>query len=105
MRICSYQLRHTRHPASLSILSADSEGQGLIFTPLVLLEQLNAVVAVELNSPPVSVVADQQGALLQTALTVCLSRDSEFSDVLGQVLLNRRPLRLRPGSLQDASLS
>lgn len=88
-----------------SPLSADSEGLRLTLTPLVLLQQLNAVVAVELDGPPVAVVADQQGALLQAALAVGLGGDSELCDVSGQVLLDRRTLRLWPGALQDASLS
>lgn len=61
--------------------------------------------AVELDGSPVAVVADQQGALLQAALTVSLGGDSKLGDVLGQVLLDRGALRLRPGTLQDASLS
>lgn len=60
--------------------------------------------AVELNGAPVAVVADQQGALLQAALAVGLGRHPELVDVLGQVLLYGRSLRLRPGPLQDASL-
>lgn len=86
-------------------LSADSEGLGLTFTPLVFLQQLNAIVAVELDGSPVAVVADQQRALLQAAFAVGLCGDSELGDVLGQVLLYSRTLRLRPGALQDASLS
>lgn len=75
-------------------LSADSEGQRLTLAPLVFLQQLDAVVAIELDCSPVAVVADQQGALLQAALTVGLGGDSELRDVLGQVLLNCRTLRL-----------
>lgn len=117
-RIGSYQLPHThQHPhptpplpsplASLRRLpiSADREGLGFVFTPLVLLQQLNAVVAVELDGSPVAVVADQQRALLQAALAVRFGGHSEFGDVLGQVLFDGRPLRLRPGTLQDTSLS
>lgn len=108
-RICRYELHHnpTAPQASLRHLpiSADCEGLGFVFTPLVFLKQLNAVVAVELNGSPVAVVADQQRTLLQAALAVRFGGYSEFGDVLGQVLLNRCPLRLRPGTLQDTSLS
>lgn len=75
-------------PYWLSSLSADSERLGFTFTPLVFLQQLNAVVAVELDGSPVTVVADQQGALLKAALAVGLGRDSKLVDVLGQVLLD-----------------
>lgn len=75
-------------------LSADSQGLGLTFTPLVFLKQLNAVVAVELDGSPVAVVADQQRALLKAALTVGFGRDSELCDVSGQVLLDCCPLCL-----------
>lgn len=105
MRICSAQLHNTRHSPSLTLsasnpnhvsspLSADGERLGLAFTPLVFLQQLNAVVAVELDRSPVAVVADQQGALLQAALTVGLGGDPELGDVLGQVLLDCRALGL-----------
>lgn len=102
MRICSDQLHHTRHhpppafPPSLehSPFSADSEGQGVAVAPLVFLQQLDAVVAVELDGSPVAVVADQQRALLQATLAVCLGGDPELGDVSGQVLLDRRALRL-----------
>ncbi|TNN62779.1 hypothetical protein EYF80_027005 [Liparis tanakae] len=67
--------------------------------------QLDAVVAVELDGSPVAVVGDQQGALLQAALAVGLGGNAELGDVLVQVLLHRRTLRLRPGPLQDAALS
>ena len=85
--------------------SADDEGLRLVFTPLVFLQQLNAIVTVELDGSPVTLVADQQGALLQAALAVGLRGDSELRDVLGQVLLDCCALRLWPGTLQDASLS
>lgn len=61
--------------------------------------------AVELDGSPVAVVADQQGALLQAPLAVGLGGHTELVDVLGQVLLHRRPLRLGPGPLQDTSLA
>ena len=85
--------------------SADGERQGLTLTPLVFLQKLNPVVAVELDGSPVAVVADQQRALLQAAFTVGLGGDSELGDVLGQVLFDCRTLRLRPGTLQNPSLS
>lgn len=97
MRVCSDQLlrRHPSYsPLPPSPLSADSEGLWVIFTPLVLLQQLNAVVAVELDGSPVAVVADQQGALLQAALAVGFGGDSELGNVSSQVLLNGRTLRL-----------
>ena len=50
--------------------------------------------AVEFDSTPVAMVADQQGALLQAALTVSLSGDSKLIDVLGQVLFDCGTLRL-----------
>lgn len=59
--------------------------------------------AVEFDGPPVAVVADQQGALLQAALAVGLGRHPELIDVLVQVLLHGRPLCLGPGALQDTS--
>ena len=87
-------------------LSTDSEGGlELAFTSLIFLQQLNAIVAVEFDSTPVAMVADQQGALLQAALTVSLSGDSKLIDVLGQVLFDCGTLRLWPGALQDAALS
>lgn len=93
MRICSSQL-HPQPSPEFVPLSADREGLGLTFTPLVFLEQLNSVVAVELDGSPVTVVADQQRALLQAALAVGFGRDSELSNVAGQVFLNCCPLRL-----------
>ncbi|KAG7241268.1 hypothetical protein INR49_025786, partial [Caranx melampygus] len=72
-------------PAGLSV--TDSERLRFTFTPLVLLQQLNAVVAVELDGSPVTVVADQQGALLQAALTVSFGGDSELGDISSQPLL------------------
>lgn len=105
MRICSDQLHNTPPAPDHSPLSADCERQGLTLTPLVFLQKLNAVVAVELDGSPVAVVTDQQRALLQAAFTVGLGGDSELGDVLGQVLFDCRALRLRPGTLQNPSLS
>lgn len=61
--------------------------------------------AVKLDGSPVAVVVDQQGALLQAALTVGLGGNSELSDVSRQVFLHCCTLRLGPGTLQDAPLS
>lgn len=80
--------------ARTSLLSADGERRQLTFTPLVFLKQLNAVVTIEFNGSPITVVVDQQGALLQAALAVSFGRHSELSDVSGQVLLYGCPLRL-----------
>lgn len=91
--------------AALVSFSANSKRLRLAVPPLVLLQQLDAVVAVELDGPPVTVVVDQQGALLQAALAVGLGGDSQFVNVLSQVLFYRCALRLRPGTLQDTSLS
>lgn len=55
--------------------SVDGQG-GWTLSLLGFLEQLYTVVAVEFHSPPVSVVGDQQGTELQTALTVRFSRHS-----------------------------
>lgn len=92
MRICFRRLPPPPPPSPP--LSADSEGLQLVFTPLVFLEQLNAVVAVELNGSPVAVVVDQQRTLLQAALAVRFGGDAELCDVLGKVLLNCCSLRL-----------
>lgn len=90
--------------SSLLLFSAHDEGQRLAFTPLILLQQLNAIVAVKLNGPPVPLVANQQRTLLQAALAVGLGGHAELVDVLGQVLLHCRALCLRPGTLQNATL-
>lgn len=87
----SAMIMDMRHPQPLS---THDEGLRLVFTPLVFLQQLNAVVAVELDGSPVTMVVDQQGALLQAALTVGLGRNAELCDVSGQVFLDCRTLRL-----------
>lgn len=74
--------------------SADGKWLQLVFAPLIFFEQLNAVVTVELDGSPVTVVVDQQGALLQAALTVCFGRDTELCDILGKVLLDCCSFRL-----------
>lgn len=50
--------------------------------------------AVELDGSPVAVIVDQQGALLQAALTVSLGGNAKLIDVLGQVLLDCSTLSL-----------
>lgn len=87
------------------MLSADGERLRFAVPLLVLLQQLNAVVAIEFDGTPVTLVADQQGALLQAALTVSLGWNTQLGDVLSQVFLNCCTLCLRPGTLQNTSLS
>ncbi len=55
--------------------------RGSAFPPPLLLQQLDAVVDVKLDSPPVSLVAHQQRAEFEAALTVSLSRDSQLHEV------------------------
>ena len=61
--------------------------------------------AVELDGTPVPLVADQQGALLQTALAVRLGWHTQLGDVARQVLLHCGALGLRPRPLQHPSLT
>ncbi len=84
--------------------SVDGQG-GWTLSLLGFLEQLYTVVAVEFHSPPVSVVGDQQGAELQTALTVSFSRHPQLRDVLHQVGLNSCPLCLRPRPLHHTTFT
>lgn len=55
--------------------------RGSAFPPTLLLQELDAVVDVKLDGPPVSLVAHQQGAKFETALTVRLRRHSQFHEV------------------------
>lgn len=82
-----------------------ADGGGGAFPPPLLLQQLDAVVDVELDGSPVSLVAHQQGAQFQAAFAVCLCRDAQIQEVPLQVSLHRDALRLRPGPLQHAALS
>lgn len=80
-----------------------ADGGGAL-PPALLLEQLDAVVDVELDSPPVTLVADQQGAEFQATLAVRLGWDAQLQQVPLQVGLHSHALRLRPGTLQNAAL-
>lgn len=51
------------------------------FPPPLLLQQLDAVVDVKLDGPPVSLVAHQQGAEFEAALAVRLRGDSQLHKV------------------------
>lgn len=84
--------------------SADGQG-GRALSLLCFFQQLDAVVAVELDGSPVSAVGDQEWTLLQTALAVCFSGDAQLHDVPHQVGLHRGPLCLGPRTLQDAALA
>lgn len=55
--------------------------RGGAFPPALLLQQLDAVVDVKLDGPPVPLVAHQQRAEFQAALTVRLRRDSQLHEV------------------------
>lgn len=80
---------YLKHVFIYLALSADRQRLGRPFSSLDLLQQLNAVVAVELDGSPVAVVVDQERAVLQAALTVGFGRNSELRDVLVQMLLHR----------------
>lgn len=55
--------------------------RGSTFPPPLLLQQLDAVVDIKLDGPPVSLVAHQQRAEFQAALTVRFRRDSQLQEV------------------------
>ena len=67
---------------------------GGAFPPALLLQQLDAVVDIKLDGPPVSLVAHQQGAEFKAALTVRLRRDSQLHEVSLEVSLHCYALRL-----------
>lgn len=62
--------------------------------PALLLQELDAVVDVKLDGPPISLVAHQQGAKFQTALTVSLGWYSQLNEVPLEVSLHSDTLRL-----------
>lgn len=62
--------------------------------PSLLLEELDAIVDVKLDGPPVPLVAHQQGAEFQAAFAVCFRRNSQVHEVSLEVSLHRNPLRL-----------
>lgn len=86
----------------LCVFSLADRGGAL--PPSLLLEELDAIVDVKLDGPPVPLVAHQQGAEFQAALAVCFGRNAQIHEVPLQVSLHGNPLRLWPGTLQDASL-
>jgi len=69
-------------------LCFDLADRGSVFSPPLLLQQLDAVVNVELDRPPVSLVAHQQRAEFEAALTVRFRRDSQLYEVPLQVSLH-----------------
>lgn len=77
---------------------------GSAFPPSLLLEELNTIVDVKLDGPPVPLVAHQQRAELQAALAVRFRGNAQVHEVSLQVSLHRNPLRLGPGTLQHAAL-
>ncbi len=90
---------------SVSVLLWSAHGGGLASVSASLfLQELDAVVAVELDGSPVALVADEQRAELQASLTVRLRRNTQLHDVPLQVRLHRHSLRLRPRPLQHAAL-
>lgn len=91
----------TRPPPRLCFALADRGGT---FPPPLLLQQLDAVVDVKLDGPPVSLVTHQQGAEFEAALAVRLGGDAQLHEVSLQVSLHCYTLRLRPGTLQHATL-
>lgn len=78
--------------------SADGHG-GRTLSLLGFLQQLDTIVTVEFNSPPISSVRHQQGAELQTAFAVGFGGHAQLHNVTHQVGLHGRPLCLRPGPL------
>lgn len=68
--------------------------RGSTFPSALLLQELDAVVDVKLDGPPVSLVAHQQGAKFETALTVRLCRHSQLHEVSLEVSLHCNSLRL-----------
>ena len=78
---------------------------GGAFPPPLLLQQLDAVVDVKLDCPPVSLVAHQQGTEFEAALAVRLRGDAQLHEVSLQVSLHCYTLRLRPGTLQYTTLA
>lgn len=78
---------------------------GSALPPALLLQELDAVVDVKLDGPPISLVAHQQGAKFQTALTVSLGWHSQLNEVPLEVSFHSDTLRLWPGTLQYATLS
>lgn len=77
-----------------SVFSAHHDWRPVVLAPLVLLEQLDAVVTVEFDGPPVAPVGDQQRAALKAALAVGLGGHAQLGDVGGQVLLHGGALRV-----------
>lgn len=90
-------------PCVISLFFALAD-RGGAFPPALLLQQLDAVVDVKLDRPPVSLVTDQQGAEFEAAFTVCLCRNAQLHEVSLQVSLHCYTLRLWPGSLQHSTL-
>lgn len=80
-----------------------AHGRGA-FPPPLLLQQLDAVVNVKLDRPPVPLVAHQQGAEFEAALAVGLRRHSQLHEVPLQVGLHGYALVLWPGALKYATL-
>lgn len=72
--------------------------------PPLLLQQLDAVVDVELDRPPVSLVAHQQRAEFEASFAVRLRGDAQFHEVSLQVSLHCYTLGFWPGTLQDTAL-
>lgn len=67
---------------------------GSALPPALLLQELDAVVDVKLDGSPISLVAHQQGAKFQTALTVSLGWHSQLHEVPLEVSLHSDTLRL-----------
>lgn len=76
----------------LCIFSLADGGSAL--PPSLLLEELDAIVDIKLDGPPVPLVAHKQGAEFQAALAVCFRGNSQFHEVSLQVRLHCNPLRL-----------
>lgn len=72
-------------PPGLCSALADRGGA---FPPPLLLQQLDAVVDVKLDGPPVSLVAHQQGAEFEAALAVRLGGDPQLHEVSLEVSLH-----------------
>lgn len=82
------------HDDTSLLLRFSLADRGSTFPPALLLQELDAVVDVKLDGPPVSLVAHQQGAQFETALTVRLCRHSQLHEVSLEVSLHRDSLRL-----------
>lgn len=85
-------------------MRASLTARGGALPPALLLQELDAVVDIELDGPPVSLVTHQQGAEFETALAVRLGGDAQFHEVSLEVGLHCYTLGLGPGALQHAAL-